>query len=625
MNIGDFFYGKTEKDNAGFTFRIDETAVRLVYHFPKHDDIKLLSPLERNSDNTLSGNIVCGKLGDDAVFRVYNTAGKVIFKIGEECSELGQSTMTFESTDVYLNEDKYTVNNVPLTYAIVITNALGEKFYYPTLKNESTTTTGATEHKPIDHMEWIKWDGTVPAEAVSIKNSNDVTFLVARGKTSYGGYRLGYVTPNNKKTTLVIPEGKSFYIFNDNFEILVGPSDHFYWQKINKNTKLKDGHQIVIGGYDPFGNKIGIAKCNYENMYYFGEINLSKLDYATYMHGATGSESNEYHSYNYEVLMYSDEPVKQLEWKKWDGTFPSDAVYIKNNANGKSYVVGHANYKGGIHCGYVDVASKKLTISYGGKEIICEKDFEILTGSPDLFEWKKIDKSNKSSYHNQIVIGGNESNGVKLGVAKCKSNNNYYLGKVNLNDLNHGSYGLNNREVDCYDFEVLLFKFKDEVPEKPQEVSSVKSMKWIKWDGKIPDGAVYIKDNQNGKTFIVGKVPYNNGIHCGYVDVTTSNMRLFISYNHQAHTITSNFEVLVGPPNRFRWRKMNEKFDFKDNEKFVDGGRESNYEDLGVAKCQYNGNYYFGKINLDYPRNAYFAYDGSEINTGDYEVLTYEY
>jgi len=119
MNNGDFFYGKAEL--VEFKFGLDEIGLYLTYSKLGHQEFRYLSPIGRNEDtNTLSRNIKYGILGDDAVFRVYNTDGKEKYKLGEESSVRGQSTMTFESTDAYRNTDEYADLNVPLTYGIVI-------------------------------------------------------------------------------------------------------------------------------------------------------------------------------------------------------------------------------------------------------------------------------------------------------------------------------------------------------------------------------------------------------------------------------------------------------------------------------------------------------------------------
>jgi len=764
MNNGDFFYGKTEL--VEFKFGLDEIGLYHTYSKLSHQEFRYLSPIGRNEDtNTLSRNIKYGILGDDAVFRVYNTDGKEIYKLGEESSVRGQSTMTFESTDAYRNTDEYADLNVPLTYGIVITNASGEKFYYPPRKTDTI------EPVPfINPMQWIKWDGSVPEDAVSIKNSNGKTFIV--GRTSYKqGIHCGYVDVNSKqliisygdreliyddnfeiltgssnhfdwekinmdniseyadqiviggnesngvklgvakckyndnyyfgkvnldqlhhsnfginnkevecldfevliykkvpaesiirnmqwikwdgtvpddaisienpdgKTFLVgrikyfvgykcgtvdlstkqlnIPGGRASFGYKDNFEILVGPSDHFYWKKMSKNTLLKKGHHIVVAGKDEDGFDIGIAKCKYDDSYFFGELNLSKFDRALYNHKTSEYNSFEYYSYNYEVLIYSDEPIKNMEWIKWDGTIPEYAVSMKNS-DGKTLVVGRTKYRSGIHCGYVDLDSKKLIISYGGKELIYDDDFEILTGSSNHFEWKKINMDNISEYANQIVIGGNESNGVKLGVAKCKYNDNYYFGKVNLDHLHHGNFGINNKEVECVDFEVLIYK-DGQAKTEAEPVSSIQSIQWIKWNNKIPNGAIFIKDNPNGKIFIIGRISYNNSIQCGYIDVTTSDVVLFITFAGQLRRYTHNFEVLTAPSGYLSWKQINRNNISDYN--IVTGGYDIVGHKLGIAKCEYENNYYFGKINLSEFYHAYFAYNDSEYKSYNYKIL----
>jgi len=763
MNNDDFFYGKAEL--VEFKFGLDEIGLYLTYSKLGHQEFKYLSPIGRNEDtNTISRNIKYGILGDDAVFRVYNTEDKEIYKLGEESSVRGQSTMTFESTDAYHNTNEYADLNVPFTYDVVITNASGEKFYYPPRK------TNTTEPVPSVHpMQWIKWDGSVPEDAVSIKNSDGKTFIV--GRTNYNeGIHCGYVDVDSKQliisygdreliyddnfeiltgasnrfgwkkidmdnkseyadqiviggnesngvklgvakckyndsyyfgkvnldqlhhgnfginnkevecldfkvliyknvpaetiirnmqwiewdgtvpedaVSIENPDGKTFLVgrikylvgykcgtvdlskkqlnipsgvyslgHKNNFEILVGPSDHFYWKKMSKNTLLKKGHHVVVAGKGGDGFDIGIAKCRYGDSYFFGELNLSKFDRAIYNHHSKEYNSFEYYSYDYEVLIYSDEPVKNMEWIKWDGTIPKDAVSVKNS-DGKTLVVGRTKYRSGIHCGYVDLDSKELTISYGGKKFIDDDDFEILTGASNRFEWKKIDMDNKSKYADQIVIGGNESNGVKLGVAKCKYNNKYYFAKVNLDQLHHGNFGINDKEVECLDFEVLIYT--DELID-PEPIPFTKDAKWIKWDGTIPEDAVSIK-NSDGKTLVVGRTKYSRGIHCGYVDVDSKE--LTISYGGKELIYNDNFEILTGASNHFEWKKinLNNKSEYADQ--MIIGGNESNGAELGVAKCKYNNKYYFGKVNLDQLHHGNFGINDKEVECVDFEVLIY--
>jgi len=623
MNTGEHFYGKNEENNAEFLLGLDSFALVFNVYLPNHEENKQLSPLSRYPDIPfLTGNIDFAELGDDAVFRVYNKDGKVIYTLGEECSVLGQSIMTFEPTDAYLNDAEYAVQNVPLTYGVVITNALGEKFYYPPRKSTTTDPEPEPEHEPepvpsLDHMEWIEYNGKIPDGAVYINEPNDNNFVVGRIKYPYG-YRSSYV--NLEKKELII-SNDNYHIGYSSFEILVGPSDHFYWKKMNKNTKLKDGHHIVVSGNDSKGNKLAVAKCKYGDKHYFGEVNLNKFNYATFAHFTHDYSSHEYKTFDYEVLIYSDKPVQEMKWIKWDGTIPADAVYIKNNPNGKTYIVGHTIYKNGVHCGFVDVDTKQLIISYGGMEIKRSDDFEILVGSSEFLEWKKINKDDKFKYNDKIVIGGNESNGVKLGVAKCKYEGNYYFGKVNLNYLNHANVAVDGKEVECYDIEVLINNEQEQDEAKP--VSSLTTYDWIKWNGEIPEEAVYIKNNPNGKMFIVGRAEYDDVIYNGYVDITTTDIKLIYYYNGKVRKFTKNFEILVGPSDHFIWKIADRYYRLENYESFVTGGFDSKGTRLGVAKCFYRNNYYFGSINLVKMNYANFVYNNQEIQYEDCEVLIY--
>ncbi|OUM67162.1 hypothetical protein PIROE2DRAFT_5427 [Piromyces sp. E2] len=348
-----------------------------------------------------------------------------------------------------------------------------------TIISTKTTTTRTTAtvnwiepDEPIDHMEWVKFDGSnISSEAVSIKNNpNGKTYVV--GRTEYnGGVHCGYV--NVEFGELTISYGSKQIIVSKDFDILIGPSKNFYWKKMNKNTQLDGNHQIVIGGNESYGAKLGVARCKYENNNYFGKTNMEYLNHAN-----IGVDNREVECPEFEVLIYSKEPIEiieptepiepvepiepiepidDIEWVKYDGSIPSEAVYIKNNPNGKTYVIGRTTYNGGIHCGYVDVDLEILYISYGRKVIKVLDNYEILTGNADRFVWKNIDSYFISDDY-EIVNGGRESNGDILAVAKCKYNNNYYIGKLNLNEFDHANFAYGNNEYDTKYFEILLYK-----------------------------------------------------------------------------------------------------------------------------------------------------------------------
>ncbi|OUM67166.1 hypothetical protein PIROE2DRAFT_5432, partial [Piromyces sp. E2] len=508
-----------------------------------------------------------------------------------------------------------------------------------TIISTRTTTTRATAtinwiepDEPIDHMEWVKFDGSnISSEAVSIKNNpNDEIYVV--GRTTYkDGIHCGYV--NVKYGELTISYGGSQINVSKDFEILIGPSKNFYWKKMNKNTKLDANHQVVIGGNEQNGDKLGVARCKYDNNYYFGKTNLGYLNHAN-----IGADDREIECPEFEVLIYGEEssepteptestepsePVEStdhMEWVKYNGSIPSEAVFIKNNPNGETYVVGRTKYNGGIHCGYVNVKYGKLIISYGNDLITVSDDFEILIGPSKNFYWKEMNKNTKLDANHQVVIGGNEKNGDKLGVARCKYDNNYYFGKTNLEYLNHANIGVNNREVECPEFEVLIYSNESAEPSEP--IKSIDNMEWVKYDGNIPSEAVFIKNNPNGETYVVGRTKYNGGIHCGYVNVKYG--KLIISYGDYLITVLDDFEILIGPSKNFYWKEMNKNTKLDANHQVVIGGNEQNGDKLGVARCKYDNNYYFGKTNLEYLNLANIGVNNREVECKEFEVLIYK-
>eukprot|EP00833_Pecoramyces_ruminatium_P016473 jgi/Orpsp1_1/1190505/evm.model.d7180000079443.1 len=92
-----------------------------------------------------NSGIYMAELADDAVFRVYNVNGQVLYEMGEPCPKRGRSTLTIVPTDAYLNDKNYSDEIYGrLKFGIVITNALGEEFYYPSRQQNNITTTSST-------------------------------------------------------------------------------------------------------------------------------------------------------------------------------------------------------------------------------------------------------------------------------------------------------------------------------------------------------------------------------------------------------------------------------------------------------------------------------------------------
>ncbi|OUM67167.1 hypothetical protein PIROE2DRAFT_5434 [Piromyces sp. E2] len=299
-------------------------------------------------------------------------------------------------------------------------------------------------------------------------------------------------------------------------------------------------------------------------------------------------------------------------WRKWNGLFPTNVVSTINS-DGKTILVGRIAYKNGIHCGYIDTKTRKLTISYGHDTIEFKDGFEILTIPSGHFYWKKI--TNLTQFNDTedvIVIGGNENNGNKLGITKCVYEGKEYYGKVDLNSLKYAYYGLGKKGRVSTDYEILIYT-----------KNPVNPYQWIKWNGKFPVDAVYINNNPNGKTFVVGRTTDENGIgiYSGYVDVDTK--KLTISLNGEEIVIDKNFEILIGSDNHFTWKKMNVITKLSDNYKVIIGGIDSNGNQFGVAKCAYDKNYYFGHTNMENLKYGSIGIDNTEKQITDFEVLVY--
>jgi len=141
------------------------------------------------------------------------------------------------------------------------------------------------------------------------------------------------------------------------------------------------------------------------------------------------------------------------KWVTFSGTLPANAVSFKN-ALGKTFVIARGKYKDGIHCGYADAKNKNMYTSYGGKEVVLEK-YEVLTCPQNRLQWVKC--TNPANINAaKAVIGGYESDGLELYVAKCMRDNVEYFGKTNKKAY-CAYYGFNGNEFRINDFEVLMY------------------------------------------------------------------------------------------------------------------------------------------------------------------------
>ncbi|ORX52256.1 hypothetical protein BCR36DRAFT_287057 [Piromyces finnis] len=141
--------------------------------------------------------------------------------------------------------------------------------------------------------KWVAFNGTLPANAVSLKNSLGKTFVVARGNHK-NGLLCGYADAKNKHMYTCF-DGKEVVI--DKYEVLTCPANRLQWVKCTNPATI--GAKAVIGGYESNGQEIFVTKCKRDTVDYFGKTN--KKDYCAYY----GFDGKEYRINDFEVLMFN--------------------------------------------------------------------------------------------------------------------------------------------------------------------------------------------------------------------------------------------------------------------------------------------------------------------------------
>jgi len=142
------------------------------------------------------------------------------------------------------------------------------------------------------------------------------------------------------------------------------------------------------------------------------------------------------------------------QWVPYTGTMPLNAIGIPNDL-GKTFFVARGKHNGGIHPGYADPAKNRCYTSYGGKEVVNEK-FEILICDSGRYSWVTCkDQRNLENIKN-LVIAGNESNGVPLYSCKILREKIPYLGKTSK-IAPCAYYGLDGNENRVNQYEVLTY------------------------------------------------------------------------------------------------------------------------------------------------------------------------
>jgi len=140
---------------------------------------------------------------------------------------------------------------------------------------------------------------------------------------------------------------------------------------------------------------------------------------------------------------------------------------------------------------------------------------------------------------------------------------------------------------------------------------------WVPYTGTVPQNAVSITNNSNGKTFCVARGNVEGGIHPGYCDPAKN--RCYTSFGGK-EVVCEKFEILTADPSRVYWKNTNNTGN-PDND-YVDGGREKDNTPVYVIKCNSDGVTYFGKTYQN-AKNAYYGFNDKEFKITDFEVLSF--
>jgi hypothetical protein len=142
--------------------------------------------------------------------------------------------------------------------------------------------------------------------------------------------------------------------------------------------------------------------------------------------------------------------------------------------------------------------------------------------------------------------------------------------------------------------------------------------KWVEFKGNFPTTNLVSFKNSLGKTFVIARGKYKDGIHCGYADA--KNKHMYTSYDGK-EVVLDKYEVLTCPANRLQWVKCTNPAQIN-SAKAVVGGYESNGVELFVTKCRRDTVEYFGKTSKK-AYCAYYGFDGKEFRINDFEVLMF--
>jgi hypothetical protein len=194
--------------------------------------------------NDIQGNPIIGGHEDD------NTEIYIAKCIVDDILYIGKTSKDIEVANYGSEGVELTCENFEVLIYPPGAEIIEEENVYTRVKKGS--------NDPVDApYKWEPFTGTIPEDAVGIKNNFGNTIYVARAYL-FDGLHPGYADPKKMKCyTSYGGEQKSC----DEFEILTIPSDKYQWTPcINANDI--NGNP-VIGGYEDDNSDLYVAKCMY--------------------------------------------------------------------------------------------------------------------------------------------------------------------------------------------------------------------------------------------------------------------------------------------------------------------------------------------------------------------------
>jgi len=326
--------------------------------------------------------------------------------------------------------------------------------------------------------DWVPFEGSIPKNAISLKQSNGHMIAVCRGNIE-NSIHVGYV--NETLNVCSIGYGGKEYQL-ENFKILIGDMDQLKWIEW-KPDQVLTGYKLIEGGYESKGT-LYICKVTNDSdkMEYFGKT-------SNYINGANYSyNGDERNSENYVVLVEKESKSNDdsYYWVPFDGNIPENAITL-NNGDDNTVAICRSKYGSSeVYPGYVEKATKLCSFSVNHVVKFVD-DFEILiSNNKNKLQWIEWNSSKPITGYS-FVVGGNEKD-KPIYPSKVKhSTGMNYFGKVS--DQEYAYYAYNDNEYKSDTFSILV-----EIDYPQNNLISSVPYAWIKYkDDSVPENAITLK------------------------------------------------------------------------------------------------------------------------------------